>query len=120
MTVFGMRMDPPLGFQLAVHFLDIHRRDLGNRLIPKMGDDSIVTVRRDIATMEAGLQKLEQQERQYSAELNDALKAYAELQTQAADFDLGELTDARLAIRPDKECEAQRCIQSAYGNNMIR
>lgn len=32
-------------------------------------DDSIVTVRRDIATMEAGLQKLEQQERQYSAEL---------------------------------------------------
>lgn len=83
-------------------------------------DDSIVTVRRDIATMEAGLQKLEQQERQYSADLNDALKAYAELQTQAADFDLGELTDARLAIRPDKECEAQRCIQSAYGNNMIR
>lgn len=79
-------------------------------------DSGVAVVRKDIATMEAALEKLKQQEVQYAAELDAALKEYAELQAQAAEFDLDELTDARLSIRPDKECDAQRRIQSAYGD----
>ena len=47
--------------------------------------------RKDIATMEAGLKKLEAQELKYSAELDKALDEYAELKAQAADFDPVEL-----------------------------
>ena len=39
--------------------------------------------RKDIATMEAGLKKLETQEQKYSAELDKALTEYAELKAQA-------------------------------------
>lgn len=66
--------------------------------------------------MEAGLRRLEQQEQKYSTELDAALKEYAELQVQATNLDPGELTDARLAIRLDKEHDAQQHIQSAYNN----
>ena len=51
--------------------------------------------RKDIATMEAGLKKLEAQEQKYSAELDKALDEYAELKAQAADFDSVELYKAR-------------------------
>ena len=46
--------------------------------------------RKDIATMEAGLKKLEAQEQKYSAELDKALDEYAELKAQAADVDAVE------------------------------
>ena len=39
--------------------------------------------RKDIATMEAGLKKLETQEQKYSTELDKALTEYAELKAQA-------------------------------------
>ena len=53
--------------------------------------------RKDIATMEAGLKKLEAQEQKYSAELDKALAEYADLKAQAADFDPMELYAARQA-----------------------
>ena len=53
--------------------------------------------RKDIATMEAGLKKLETQEQKYSAELDKALAEYADLKAQAADFDPMELYAARQA-----------------------
>ena len=43
--------------------------------------------RKDIATMEACLKKLETREQKYSVELDKALTEYAELKAQAADFD---------------------------------
>ncbi len=73
-------------------------------------------IRKDIATMEAGLKRLEQQEQKYTAELDNALKEYTELQEQAAEFDPDELMDERLAIRPNKERSAVDCVQSAYGD----
>ena len=73
-------------------------------------------IRKDIATMEAGLKRLEQQERKYTAELNNALKEYSELQEQAVEFDPDELMDERLAIRPSKEHSAVDRVQSAYGD----
>ena len=71
--------------------------------------------RKDIAAMEAGLQKLEDQEQKYSTELDKALEEYAEVKAQAAGLDPVELYQARLAIRDSKEQEAERRVQEAYG-----
>ena len=43
--------------------------------------------RKDIATMETGLKKLEAQEQKYAAELDKVLAEYAELKAQAVDLD---------------------------------
>ena len=71
--------------------------------------------RKDIATMEAGLKKLEAQEQKYSAELDKALDEYAELKTQAVDFDPVELHEARLAICEEIERSAVNQVRAAYG-----
>lgn len=72
--------------------------------------------RKDIATMEAGLKKLEAQEQKYSAELDRALDEYAELKAQAADFDPGELYKARQVIRPAQEKAAERQLEETLQN----
>ena len=69
--------------------------------------------RKDIATMEAGLKKLEAQEQRYSAELDKALDEYVELKAQTADFDPVELYKARQAIRPAQEKAAEQQIEDA-------
>ena len=69
--------------------------------------------RKDIATMEAGLKKLEVQEQKYATELDKALAEYAELKAQAADFDPVELHKARQAIRPVQEKAAEQQIEDA-------
>lgn len=79
-------------------------------------EDTGVDVIRKISTMEAGLKRLERQEQKYTAELDSALKEYAELQEQAAEFDPDELMSERLAIRPAKERSAVSHVQSAYGD----
>ena len=73
-------------------------------------------MKKQIVTMETALKKLEEQESKYSAELEDALKQYAELKAQAADVDAVELMDARLDIRPDRERSAADRVKVAYGN----
>ena len=67
--------------------------------------------RKDIATMEAGLKKLEAQEQKYSAELDKALDEYAELKAQAAELDPVELYAARQAIRPAQEKAAEQQLE---------
>ena len=69
--------------------------------------------RKDIATMEAGLKKLEAQEQKYSTELNKALVEYAELKAQTAGFDPVELYKARQAIRPAQEKAAGQQLEDA-------
>ena len=69
--------------------------------------------RKDIATMEAGLKKLEAQEQKYSAELDKALDEYAELKAQAADFDSVELYKARQVLRPAQEKAAEQQLEDA-------
>ena len=69
--------------------------------------------RKDIATMEAGLKKLEAQKQKYSAELDKALAEYADLKVQAADFDPVELYEARQAIRPAQEKAAEQQLEDA-------
>ena len=67
--------------------------------------------RKDIATMEVGLKKLEAQEQKYSAELDKALDEYAELKAQAADFDPVELYKARQVIRPALEKAVKKQLE---------
>lgn len=64
-------------------------------------DAGISAVKKEIATMEGALQKLSEQEAKYSAELDEALKQYAELKEQAAGMDAAELMDARIAVREE-------------------
>ena len=78
-------------------------------------DARISEVKKQIVTMETALKKLEEQESKYAAELEDALKQYADLTAQAADVDAVELMDARLDIRPDRERSAAEQVKAAYG-----
>ena len=76
-------------------------------------DAGTESFRKDIATMEAGLKKLEAQEQKYSAELDKALDEYAELKAQTADFDPVELYKARQGIRPAQEKESEKQLEDA-------
>ena len=70
---------------------------------------------KDIAAMEQSLKRLEEQEQKHSAELDAALTEYAGLREQAQGFDLVQLYEARQAIRPNKEQEAENRAQQVYG-----
>lgn len=78
-------------------------------------DKGISVVKKDISAQEDSLQKILRQEEKYTAELDAALKEYAELQVQAVDLDPIELYNARQELRPDKEWDATARIQKAYG-----
>ena len=78
-------------------------------------DTGISSVKKDIAAMESALKKLEEQEAKYSAELDAALKEHSELKEQASELDAGELMEARLSIRGEKERSAVTRVQDAYG-----
>lgn len=65
--------------------------------------------------MEQNLKRLEKQEQKYSAELDAALNEYAGLREQAQGFDPVQLYEARQAICPTKEQEAENCVQEIYG-----
>ena len=58
---------------------------------------------------------MEEQEQKYSAELDAALNEYAGLREQAHGFDPVLLYEAKQAIRPDKEQEAESRAQEVYG-----
>ena len=70
---------------------------------------------KDIAAMEQSLKRLEEQEQKYSAELDAALNEYAGLREQAQSVDPVQLYEARRAIRPGKEQEAESRAQQVYG-----
>ncbi len=78
-------------------------------------ENGISKVKKYIADTEAGLEKFNEQEKTYSEKIDSALKKYAELREQAAEFDMTELYKARQAIRPDKEKLAERQLRKAYG-----
>jgi len=69
--------------------------------------------RKDIATMETGLKKLETQEQKYSAESDKVLAEYTDLKAQAADFDPVELYKVRQAIRPAQEKSAEKQLEGS-------
>ena len=86
-----------------------------NLLLAYSGEDAADKFPKDIAAMEQSLKRLEEQEQKYSAELDAALTEYAGLREQAQGFDLVQLYEAKQAIRPGKEQEAENRAQQVYG-----
>ena len=78
-------------------------------------DSDVSAVKKDIATTEAELKKLDEQEEKYAAELDAALKQYADLKEQAAEHDPVEMYEARQSIRTEKEQNVIDRVQRAYG-----
>ncbi len=83
-------------------------------------DSTAEVFKKQIRTLEDGLKKVEASEAKYAAELDDALKQYAELQKEAEDFDPVELHNARLDIRSEYELKAVQRVQEAYGDKYDR
>ena len=79
-------------------------------------DNSVSDVKKDIAATETELKKLDEQEEKYAAELDAALKQYADLKEQAVEHDPVELYDARQAIRHEKEQNVINRVQRTYGD----
>ena len=69
---------------------------------------------KEIQALEDGLKRLEASKERHSAELEDALRQYADTTEQAAELDATELHKVRLAIRPDHELEAAKRVQDVY------
>ena len=78
-------------------------------------DAEIADIKKSVATMEKNLERLTQQEEKYAAELDDALKQYAELKEQVKEVDSAELSKQRAALQPDKIQAATSKLKSAYG-----
>jgi hypothetical protein len=78
----------------------------------------ISDIKKDIATLENDLKKLEQMEKKYTAELDDALVQYGSLRAQTAAVDPVELMKARMALRPEKEQSAVQRLQRAYDEKL--
>ena len=78
-------------------------------------DAGAETFRKDIAVLESNLQKLDEQEQKYSAELETALHEYAKVKSQAADLDPVELYEARQAIQPGQEAAANEKLEPVFG-----
>ena len=74
------------------------------------------TFRKDITALEANLQKLEEREQKYAAELEGALQEYAEVKAQAADLDPVKLYEARQTTRPRYEAATRKKLEQAYGD----
>lgn len=70
--------------------------------------------RKDIAAMKSSLQKLDEQERKYSVELDKVLQEYAELKAQAADLAPIELYEARQTIRAEYEDTANTKAKQVF------
>lgn len=74
------------------------------------------TFRKDITALEANLQKLEEREQKYAAELEGALQEYAEVKAQAADLDPVKLYEARQTTRSRYEAATRKKLEQAYGD----
>ena len=79
-------------------------------------ESGVSAVKKGITATETELKKLDEQEEKYAAELDAALKQYADLKEQAVEHDPVELYDARQAIRHEKEQNVINRVQSAYGD----
>lgn len=80
-------------------------------------DSGISAAKKDVASMEGSLKKMEQQEAKYSVELDQMLAEYSSLWEQAVDCNLMELEQARRTIRPEMEQDAIRRVRNAYGKH---
>ena len=80
-------------------------------------DIGITDVKKDIDKAEKNLSELEKHNEKFKAELNSALKKYAQLKEEAAELDQMELYEARQGLRSQSDKNAALRLQKLYGNN---
>ena len=81
----------------------------------KTDDDGMREVRKWVASMESSLQRLEQTEAKYQAELDAALAQFRELTGEAESMDQSELYTQRQALRKTHTQDARDRLQQAHG-----
>ena len=81
----------------------------------KSNDKEMADVRIWIDNTEAQLDKAEAADQRFTDELNNAFTEYHTVMNEAQNVDSNELMEAQLMIRQDKEDQAVRKLQDAYG-----
>ena len=81
------------------------------------GDMNISDVKKDIDKAEENHSELEKHNEKFKAELNSALKKYAQLKEEAAGLDQAELYEARQSLRLEYNNNAASRLQKLYGKN---
>ena len=81
----------------------------------KTDDDGMKEVKKWVASMESSLQRLEQTEAKYQAELNAALAQFRELTGEAESMDKAELHVQRQGLRKTYIQDARDRLQKAHG-----
>ena len=82
----------------------------------KADDDGMKEVKQRVTSMESSLQRLEQAEAKYQAELDAALLQFRELVGEAESMDKAELHDQRQLLRKPYTKGAREKIQQTHGN----
>ena len=81
----------------------------------KTDDDDMKEVKKWVASMESSLQRLEQTEAKYQAELDAALAQFRELTGEAENMDKVELAERRQRLRKPNTQDARSRLQQAHG-----
>ena len=81
----------------------------------KTDDDGMKEVKQWVASMESSLQRLEQTEAEYQAELDAALAQFRELTGEAESVDKTELHTQRQILRKSNTQDARDRLQQAHG-----
>ena len=81
----------------------------------KADDDGMKEVKQWVASMESSLQRLEQTEAKYQAELDAALAQFRELAGEAEGMDKAELAKRRQLLRKPNTQDARSRLQQAHG-----
>ena len=79
-------------------------------------DAAFRKAKKNVENLEAQKGILEQAEVKFTAELDSTLEKYNELENDAANVDVDELTDTRMDLRTDKEQSAINQLQKIYGD----
>lgn len=81
----------------------------------KTDDDGMKEVKKWVASMESSLQRLEQTEAKYQAELDAALAQFRELAWEAESMDKAELHNHRQLLRKSNTRDARFRLQQTHG-----
>ena len=85
----------------------------------KTDDDGMKEVKKWVASMESSLQRLEQTEAKYQAELDAALAQFRELTGEAESMDKAELHTRRQGLRKTYTQDARDKLQQAHGSSTV-
>ena len=93
-----------------------------NEIVASFGKEDkkeMPTVPKHIATVKANISKMDELEVRYTSDIERSGQEFDRLKENAKQYDLYELTDARLALRPQMEDEAKERIKKDIPDEKI-